>query len=340
MPLLSWDRVCLPKTLGGFSLLDLRLHNISLLLRWWWRLHHHPDTLWSKTARRLFGKRDSNLPPLAWNKKGSFLWNDMFSLRFYFQLSSISVVGNGLSTMFWYNSWGGTPLVYYNSDSKPVSRPCITVRGATPVWHDLLPAPLTSQQSHLFSVATDFNFTQQPDQVFCKWTTHGKYTASSTYKAFISSGKVLSPMRFLWKLKIPPSIKFFLLLLAHGRLLTQDKLLKRNIFCNQGCVLCAHTGCETASHLFFDCAFSIQLWTAIGFPQAGTLSNTGFELQDRLLALFATANNSARTMTLLATALWSLWLERNNRVFRNQSRRLGAIHQWIVNQATIFMKYS
>ncbi|KAJ1696885.1 hypothetical protein LUZ63_005397 [Rhynchospora breviuscula] len=51
IPLLAWDRMCLPKSLGGFGLVDLLLQNICLLVRWWWRLYSHPDSLWSVLAR-------------------------------------------------------------------------------------------------------------------------------------------------------------------------------------------------------------------------------------------------------------------------------------------------
>ncbi|KAJ4782179.1 Ribonuclease H-like superfamily protein [Rhynchospora pubera] len=152
------------------------------------------------------------------------------------------------------------------------------------------------------------------------------------------SGKVLSPLRFLWKIKIPPSIKLFLLLLAHGRLLTQDQLLRRNIPCVQGCVMCAQAACETAGHLFLDCTFATRLWNVLGYPQSGADPNTS--LRDRLLTLFAAANTSADKLALIATTFWGLWLERNNRVFRNQSRRLGAVHQWIICESTLFVKYS
>ncbi|KAJ4769309.1 RNA-directed DNA polymerase (reverse transcriptase)-related family protein [Rhynchospora pubera] len=337
MHLLSWDRVCLPKPLGGFGLLDLRLHNIALLLRWWWRLHHDPDTLWSKLARRLFAKRDVNLPPLAWNLCGSFFWKDLLSLRFYFQLSSTSVIGTGLNTLFWYNNWGGTPLFYCLSHPKPPSRRFITLRAAVPLLQELLPAPLTLQQSNLVELANNLNFSTLPDRVDWRWTNHGKYSAASTYKAFMFSGKVLSPLRFLWKIKIPPSVKLFLLLLAHGRLLTQDQLLRRNIPCTQGCVMCTQMICETAGHLFLDCTFATRLWNVLGYPESGSDPNAS--LQDKLLTRFAAANNSADKLALIATTFWGLWLERNNRVFRNQSRHLGAVHHWIICESTLFVKY-
>ncbi|KAJ3705206.1 hypothetical protein LUZ61_008911 [Rhynchospora tenuis] len=337
--LLSWSRVCLPKTLGSFGLLDLRLQNISLLLRWWWRLYSEPHSLWGKIAKQLFSKMNPNIPPLAWNKNGSFFWNDLFSLRSHFQICTSSVIGTGMSTMFWYCNWGGTTMFYYNSSEKPPSRQLISLRDALTVWHDLLPNPLTLQQSLLLQQAQNLIFTAQPDRLSWRWTPNGVYTAASAYKFFILSGKVLSPLNFIWKLQIPESIKFFLLLLAHGRLLTQYQLLKRNIPCVQGCILCGHPDRETGDHLFFDCAFSVQLWHRLGFSQASTQIHSHVSLQDRLHSWFSTAANSPDKRIVLATAFWGIWLKRNNRIFRNQIRRIEAIQQWIVHEATLFMKF-
>ncbi|KAJ4811538.1 RNA-directed DNA polymerase (reverse transcriptase)-related family protein [Rhynchospora pubera] len=336
--LLSWDRVCLPKTFGGFGLLDLRTQNVALLLRWLWRLYNNPNSLWSLFARCFYDKRDHNVPPLAWNSSGSFFWRDLFSFRFFFQLCTRSVIGSGLNTLFWYNDWGASCLYsFFDSSTPPLCR-LISLRNAVPVLHTLLPSPLTLQHSILFQAAASFTFTAQQDRMEWKLHASGQYTASSFYKHFISVGKVSFPLNFLWKLKMPPSSKFFLLLLAHGRILTQDQLLKRNIPCTLGCLLCNNSSCETAKHLFLECPFSTCLWQHLGFNLPPILLNPDKPLLDCLLDLFALAANQNHKKTVIATTLWGLWLERNNRTFRQESRRMGSIQHWIIAEATLFMK--
>lgn len=51
--LINWSAVCLPKAYGGLGIADLELRNISLIIRWWWRLHADPDSLWALVATRL-----------------------------------------------------------------------------------------------------------------------------------------------------------------------------------------------------------------------------------------------------------------------------------------------
>ncbi|KAJ3691840.1 hypothetical protein LUZ61_021004 [Rhynchospora tenuis] len=337
--LLSWDRICLPKSHGGFGLINLKLQNIALLLKWWWRLHNNPQSLLSDLARRLYSKRDPAVPPIAWNSTGSFFWRDLFSIRIYFQLSSTSIVGSGANTSFWYSNWGGSCLSFCGHSEFPLTRRFISLKQALPICHQLLPGPLTFQQQSLMEVAANFFLNEQPDSLSWKWTPHGQFTASSAYFWLISAGKTRFPLKFLWKLKLPPSIKFFLLLLAHGRILTQDQLLKRNIQVTQGCLLCHQITCETAAHLFFDCPFSTQLWLSLGVTAAPALQFSDLPLIERLLILFNSVDKQSRTITIIATTLWAIWLERNNRTFRHKSRPLDAIHQWIICEATLFIKH-
>ncbi|KAJ4798488.1 RNA-directed DNA polymerase (reverse transcriptase)-related family protein [Rhynchospora pubera] len=337
--LLSWDRVCLPKTLGGFGLRDLRLQNVSLLLRWWWRLYHDKNSLWNKLATVLYGKRNSNIPPLAWNKCGSFFWHDLFSIRALFQVSTYSVIGSGVSTLFWFNNWGGGFQYFFNSLTKPPVRSAISVRSALQDFFKLLPAPLTLQQSCLLQQVQSISFSTAPDDLLWRWSSQGEYTAASAYNSFMFAGKRESPLKFVWKLKVPPSVKLFIILLAHGRLLTQDQLVRRNINCVQGCILCGQSECENGIHLFFTCTYSSCLWQALGVQISSAHLDTAISLQDMVMALFTPAFNQRSKLVLIATTFWGLWLERNNRTFRHQRRRLGAIQDWIISESTLFMKF-
>ncbi|KAJ3688916.1 hypothetical protein LUZ61_018080 [Rhynchospora tenuis] len=338
MHLLSWDRVCLPKSFGGFGLLDLKLQNIALLLRWWWRLSNNPNSLWSASARRLYAKRDPSVPPILWNTAGSFFWRDLFSIRLFFQLCTFSQVGSGLATSFWYENWGGSCLYYCTPNSKPSARRFISLRSAFSSVQELLPSPMTFQQSSLCEVLANLSFTDQPDKLLSKYTSNGIYTASSAYRFLVSAGKIRFPLKCIWKFKVPPSIKFFLLLLAHTRILTQDQLLKRHIYFTPGCVLCLQQNCETASHLFFLCPFSKQLWHSFGFSNTLASLSSQDSVLLSLQLLFQSAARDRLKLTLIATSLWAIWLERNNRTFRQQSRRLDAVHHWIISESTLFMK--
>ncbi|KAJ3687601.1 hypothetical protein LUZ61_016765 [Rhynchospora tenuis] len=306
MHLLSWDRVCLPKSFGGFGLLNLKLQNIALLLRWWWRLYNNPHTLWTEFARLLFAKQDPSIPPIAWNATESFFWKDLLSIRSYFQLSTTTVVGSGLNTSFWYDNWGGSCLFLCGSSSNPPERRFISLRRALPLWHHLVPSPHSIQQCLLLDVAQSLRFNTLPDTVIWKWNPSGRYTASSAYKWLVSAGKIRSSLNCIWKCKIPPSIKLFILLVAHDRILTQDQLTRRNIPVVQGCVLCSRPICETTTHLFFNCLFSLQLWQSLGFQLPADSDAVSTPISERLSSVFQAASLHNGRLALLTTTIWAL----------------------------------
>ncbi|KAJ4765864.1 RNA-directed DNA polymerase (reverse transcriptase)-related family protein [Rhynchospora pubera] len=334
LPLLSWSRVCLPKNLGGFGLIDLRLQNIALLLRWLWRLYSQPSSLWSMVAKLLFAKRNNSTPPLGWNSNGSFFWRQLGALRFYFQISTRIELCNGNNTLFWFDNWGGTNLCFFQHPNCVQNSSFLTVRTARRNWFNLFPAPMTQGHDLLFRQLHGVRLTQGMDKFVWKWSSDGKYSSSTTYEAFISAGKVQFYLKNLWQLRIPPNVKTFLLLLAHDRLLTQCQLLKRNIVFQPHCHLCQHDILETAEHLFCSCPFSASLWSSLALDNIALLG------VQHLLQYVCSLNRNDVTSVRLATALWSLWLERNNRIFRNSTRTVQGVHDWLVQEAALFYKFT
>ncbi|KAJ1700191.1 hypothetical protein LUZ63_008703 [Rhynchospora breviuscula] len=333
IPLLAWDRVCLPKKLGGFGLQQLKLQNISLLLRWIRRLYSQRTSMWYSCARLLFGKVDPLTPPLAWSKNGSFFWRQIIALRFYFQISVTTQIHSGRNSLFWFDNWGGCSLHYFGKEPAPPIRKHATVRQAFNSWNELVPAPMTLLHSTLFSKLQSLAFNEERDYLLWKWRSDGSYSSASVYKSLIYAGKVGFKYTKIWNLKLPPSIKFFLVLLAHGRLLTQEQLLKRNFQIQQQCHLCQQDLLETADHLFTRCDFSSQVWMRVGMD-----ANQLIDVHS-LLSKICSTGTAKETSTLLSTGVWAIWLERNNIVFRDEIRNIQAIHDWIVQQASLFMKF-
>jgi hypothetical protein len=54
---IKWDRICKPKENGGLGIRDLRIFNIALLEKWWWRIRNEKESLWHKVLERKYGNR-------------------------------------------------------------------------------------------------------------------------------------------------------------------------------------------------------------------------------------------------------------------------------------------
>lgn len=50
MHLVKWDVISKKKENGGLGVKNLRLHNLSLIARWWRRFNKKKDSLWVKAS--------------------------------------------------------------------------------------------------------------------------------------------------------------------------------------------------------------------------------------------------------------------------------------------------
>ncbi|KAJ1688438.1 hypothetical protein LUZ63_019828 [Rhynchospora breviuscula] len=111
--------------------------------------------------------------------------------------------------------------------------------------------------------------------------------------------------------------------ISHGRLLTQDRLLKRQIQVEPRCFFCLQRTYETANHLLLDCPVSKQLWnrlqSSLNFT---TLPTAGSSCLQALLHVFKLLKRNTLMATIVATTFWAIWIERNNRIFRKESQPL------------------
>ncbi|KAM3309857.1 hypothetical protein ACQJBY_030885 [Aegilops geniculata] len=171
----------------------------------------------------------------------------------------------------------------------------------------------------------DFHLDEQAeDNIIWKHANNGIYTASTAYKAqFLRM--TLSPMdRMVWKAWAPPKVKFFAWLALQDRIWTADRLEKRG-WPNCGpCPLCKREQ-ETGIHLFVRCRYTLRLWRSI----IEKLGLTHMDTSDWQLEATVTEWWQKRTddrnphrhamapLTMLVS--WTIWNERNARVFRRKS---------------------
>ena len=122
------------------------------------------------------------------------------------------------------------------------------------------------QYLKVWEIARDTVLDQtRSDRFVWKWSADGKYSASSTYRAFFAGSTVLLGARELWKTRAPPKVKFFRWLAFHGRLWTADRRRRHGLQDCDACVLCGQAS-ETVEHLFLGCVLARQVWYLLLSP--------------------------------------------------------------------------
>ncbi|CAB4304349.1 unnamed protein product [Prunus armeniaca] len=64
---------------------------------------------------------------------------------------------------------------------------------------------------------------------------------------------------FIWNIKAPPKIKYFLWLLQQDKLLTNDQRVKRKMTMTANCDICG-APMENAAHIVRNCPVAISVW--------------------------------------------------------------------------------
>nr|KAJ0226325.1 hypothetical protein LSAT_V11C100021160 [Lactuca sativa] len=71
-----WEKVTTPKELGGLGVITLKSFNISLIVKWWWRLRQSPTSYWVKTITGIH-KLSARAENCLSNKALPGVWNNI-----------------------------------------------------------------------------------------------------------------------------------------------------------------------------------------------------------------------------------------------------------------------
>jgi hypothetical protein len=67
----------------------------------------------------------------------------------------------------------------------------------------------------------------EDDALIWMWEPNRVYSVKSIYAVVNFRGMVHVNIYFVWSLKVPPNVQFFLWLMMHNRTLTRDNVVKR-----------------------------------------------------------------------------------------------------------------
>lgn len=84
----------MPKKWGGMGVAQMETRNEALVLRWWWKLHTEPQSLWSVFVARIHCFKTREGGPIICKIGGSFFWKYLLQLRKLFQWSTVWCIGD------------------------------------------------------------------------------------------------------------------------------------------------------------------------------------------------------------------------------------------------------
>jgi hypothetical protein len=306
----NWTAVCRPTSLGGLGILNMEKFGRALRLRWPWLAWTTPEKPWVGMENPC-------------NEEDMELFHALTKVN----------IGDGNKASFWHDPWADglsakciAPSIFAMSKKKGWN-----VRNsiADNAWVLHLDTSAGLSVENLQEFIKLWSHTSQltlhddvPDSITWKLTNNGAYSCSSAYKAQFA-GTIRSCMdSIIWKVWAPPKCKLFSWLIIQNRVWTADRLAKRGWPNGRVCPLCRCRD-ETASHLLFQCRFSIRIWKMVkDWLHIHDFHPSSWDEFDNVelwwtSTVLAHGGRKKAMATLFMLVAWELWNERNARTFKH-----------------------
>jgi len=340
--LVKWENVIMPKQHGGLGIRDLKKHNKSLLMKWWWRYAQEPTCIWKEVVNAKYGRQDK------WNTKqnndpyGVGPWKYINQLREEFFQEVSFRIGNGNSVKFWKDRWlNKQPLnvshpAIYRIASDTDSSVAQNREGG--IWGPHFRRNFQDWELNelfdFFRILEGASMTPHlPDSL--KWgnSEKGIYTVKEGYHKLCSSNAMIDqwPWKLFWKTRLPSKIKCFTWTTLKNAILTLDNLNRRKLQLVNRCFMCLNS-LESVNHLFLHCPVATALWNMfISIAGINWILLQSIKEVIGSWSLREVDSPIKKTWQMIPSCIfWCIWKERNLRCFDGISTPISSLKSFCV----------
>ncbi|WVZ78801.1 hypothetical protein U9M48_026452, partial [Paspalum notatum var. saurae] len=190
----------------------------------------------------------------------------------------------------------------------------LSLEDSSMMFHLPLSAQAHRQYQEFLLKLESVILTDDLDEWMYRWGTK-EFSTKKAYNLLIGSRQVHVSFGWLWKSFCQPKHKVFFWLILVDCLPTRDRLQRRRMdLPSYSCVMCSQGNLESSAHLFLHC------------PMLGSLGllDTASDSLFEAWTSFKSQLNQPFFMELITIMAWSIWITRNNFVFRNLQPSLNA----------------
>lgn len=332
----SWEKLCLPKHLGGLGFRDIKRFNQALLAKQAWKILQEPDCLLAKLMKsRYFPTKEFLNAPV--DGRPSFAWRSILHGRELLEKGISKHIGNGSSVKVWIDPWiededegMRAPMrknyffdvcLKVNSLIDPISR----------TWD------FEALGDHFFEedierIKKIRPVTSRDDFYTWKYNKSGDFSVKSAY--WLSSKDSVDEVSLnasalpstndlkcqIWEIPTDPKLQVFLWKVLSGCLPVAMAFIGRGMRRDPLCQLCGLEE-ETCGHVLFSCPFARQVWAISDYPFP-LQGFDGGEIFSNFHHLLVNRKNRAwpeEVRKIFPWILWRLWTNRNALAFEGKS---------------------
>jgi ribonuclease HI/exonuclease III len=346
--LVKWEKTTKSYMEGGLNLKNTRTQNLALGAKLLWKMVTGKIT-WSKKAlwRKYFrGSRDRSLELPCKEGKSSPIFALCKKVIPLFTPHLTWIPKSGKKIRIWTDSIMGDPPLEQHQDLQDLKRwmdsQNLSTLSDISDWEEERPhlwqkwdapnrpANLEKQWAALKKLLQGKAPLKKAGKDERGWGSKAQaYTTAEGYQ-LLNSVPTALPNPALWKAvwnyRSLPKVDLFIWTLAHKSIPTGENLKRRGWEGPFRCPLCRQEE-ETTDHLLLNCNYSKEVWKQMIGPQLITrfpTDVTSLLLQWDSMGPFADKKKNQTHWIwglLPKLALWSLWLERNHRIFRDSLLR-------------------
>ncbi|XVF62081.1 hypothetical protein PTKIN_Ptkin08bG0188600 [Pterospermum kingtungense] len=332
----AWNQVCQSKKQGGLGLVNLELKNRSLLRKWIWRYGEETDAFWHNVITGKYGGESNALSPAVSNHRSfSSIWKNITHpldwipgkvLKYEFpRIHALSLRKDGKVKKF------GRFVDGRWTWEIPLRRSLFN-------WD-------MSQWNTLLAVLDQFQVCPSlEDKLLWKGNLSGSYSPKSFCTHYLHANDLQDSLWMkVWSGFLAPKVESFSFCwkLLEGKIAVKANLISWKLLNNSNplCTFCGKET-ETVDHLFFHFLPSWYIWTYWSRLWGVSLvynCNGRLFFQEWIHLLLDSSRNKLRLMSF-DVIVWTIWLFRNDMVFKNKQLDLLKIIDLVKYRLAIWAK--
>lgn len=332
---IAWEKVCLPKELGGIGFRELECFNQALLAKQGWKILNKPDSLLARFLKSIYFKEGEFLSaPMG--TRPSYAWRSLLHGRELLKKGLRHRVGNGKSTKVWLDKWIDDPeeglrppwIKKYSFDVNLTADKLIdSVSGR---WEKcrleeifvpgdveiiLRNQPVVSKEDY---ASWKYNKSGQISVKSAYWLAADLKRRKNQPQAFVLPS--LNGLKEkVWKSQTSPKLRVFMWKALSEALPVADLIITKGMKVDERCQACGDEG-ESINHVLFSCHFARQTWasSSIPHPQGGFHPDSIFQNFAYLFSLDKSGIRQRDDSRMWPWILWNLWKRRNDLLFEGR----------------------
>lgn len=314
----AWKDICSTKSEGGLGLRDLKEVNKVYGLKLIWRMLSGVS-LWGKWLQYDLLKGKSFWEVKTTMQKGSWMWHKMLKLRDLAKSFYKKELGNGRSTLFWFDNWSGKGILVDILGARGIIDMGV---GKNDTVEDAV-KKIKRRRRHRMEVLNEIeaelsiikgNLNNDREDVSL-WKRRSGFKQNFSTKEtweMLRENKVQCDWACgIWYPQATPKYVFMSWLSVRNRMSTLDRVSKWCHGIDDTCVFCK-VGQESRNHLFFECSYTAQIWEYIA---KGVLRDSYTNIWSEIMLIISDRKKEKKFLFCIRYAfqavIYAVWNERN-----------------------------